>query len=75
MADRPSSALLFTGPPLLSVDEVVAAGMELIGSPRTMRTLPGYRAALQRVSAALPGLSRTVLPMITRMGERRRLSR
>jgi short-subunit dehydrogenase len=75
VADRPSSALLFTGPRLLSVDDVVAAGMKLIGSPRTMHTLPGHRAALQRVSAALPGLSRVVLPMITRMGERRRLSR
>lgn len=75
VADRPSSALLFTGPRLLWVDEVVAAAMDLIGSRRTMHTLPGHRAALQRVSAALPGLARRVVPVITRMGERRRQSR
>lgn len=75
VADRPSSALLFTGSRLLSVDEVVAAAMGLVGGRRTMRTLPGYRGALQRVSAMAPAVSRLAVPIVARMGERRRLSR
>ncbi len=75
VADRPSAALLFTGTRLLSIDEVVAAGMSLIGSRRSMRTIPGWRASLQRVSAAVPGMARVAVPFVARLGERRRLSR
>lgn len=75
VAHRPSSALLFTGTRLLSVDEVVDAGMGMLGSRRAMRTVPGWRAALQRASAALPGFARVAVPLVARMGERRRLSR
>ena len=75
VADRPSAALLFTGTRLLTVDEVVAAGMGLLGSRRAMRTVPGWRAALQRASAALPGVARVAVPIVARVGERRRSSR
>lgn len=75
VADRPSAALLFTGSRLLSVDEVVDAAMGLLGSRRTLRTVPAWRAALQRTSAALPSLARVAVPLVARMGERRRLSR
>lgn len=75
VADRPSAALLFTGTRLLSVDEVVDAAMSLVGSRRSMRTVPGWRASLQRASAAAPGLARVAVPIVARMGERRRLSR
>lgn len=75
VAHRPSAALLFTGSRLLSIDEVVDAAMNMIGSRRAMRTLPAWRAALQRTSAALPGLARVAVPIVARTGERRRLSR
>jgi NAD(P)-dependent dehydrogenase (short-subunit alcohol dehydrogenase family) len=75
VADRPSSALLFTGSRLLSVDEVVDAAMDLLGSRRQMRTVPGWRAALQRTSAMAPTVSRTLVPVIARIGERRRQKR
>jgi short-subunit dehydrogenase len=75
VAHRPSAALLFTGSRLLSVDEVVGAAMTMIGSRRSLRTLPGWRAALQRTSAALPSMARVAVPLVARMGERKRLSR
>jgi short-subunit dehydrogenase len=75
VAHRPSAALLFTGTRLLSVDEVVDAAMDLIGSRRSLRTVPGWRAALQRTSATLPTLARVAVPLVARVGERRRLSR
>jgi hypothetical protein len=37
--------------------------------------VPAWRAALQRTSAALPGLARVAVPIVARVGERRRLSR
>ena len=40
-----------------------------------MRTIPGWRAGLQRVSATVPGVARVAVPFVARMGERRRLSR
>lgn len=72
VADRPSAALLFTGPRMLSVDEVVDAAMVLLASRRGVRTVPAHRAVLQRTSALLPSLSRVVTPLVTRIGERRR---
>lgn len=75
VAHRPSAALLFTGSRLLSVDEVVDAGMGMLGSHRALRTVPSWRAALQRTSAALPGVARVAVPLVARMGERRRLTR
>lgn len=75
VADRSSSALLFSGPRHLAIDEVVDAAMGLLSSRRTMRTVPGHRAALQRVSAMLPSVSRVATPLVARIGERRRLQR
>lgn len=75
VADRASSALLFSGPRLLSIDEVVAAAMALLGSGRSMRTMPVGRALLQRTSALLPTISRVATPLVVRAGERRRLKR
>lgn len=75
VAHRPSAALLFTGTRLLSVDEVVDAGMGMLGSRRALRTVPAWRAALQRTSATLPSVARVAVPLVARMGERRRLSR
>lgn len=75
VADSSSSALLFTGTRLLSAAEVVDAAMALLGSRRQMRTLPGYRAAVQRLAAMSPGLARVLTPFVARIGERRRRRR
>lgn len=75
VADRPSSALLFSGGRFLQVDEVVDAAMALLGSRRQTRTIPGGRAALQRLAAAAPSLGRSVTPIVARLGEKRRQRR
>lgn len=72
VADRPSSALLFTGPRVLEVDEVVAGAMELLASRRQLRVLPAWRGWLTRTQSVLPSAARTLTPLIARIGERRR---
>lgn len=72
VAGRPSSALLFTGPRVLEVDEVVAAGIAMIGSRRQLRVLPGWRGWLTRTQSVLPGAARVLTPAVARIGERRR---
>ena len=50
--------------------------MGMIGlAPVDADRSPRWRAALQRSSAALPGMARVAVPFVARMGERRRLSR
>ena len=75
VADRPSSALLFSGSRFLSVDEVVDAAMAMLDSRRQTRTVPASRAAVQRLAAAAPTLARALTPVIARAGERRRQQR
>jgi short-subunit dehydrogenase len=72
VADRPSSALLFTGPRVLGVDEVVEGAMDLLSSRRQLKVLPAWRGWLTRTQSVLPAASRTLTPMVARIGERRR---
>ncbi|WP_018334705.1 SDR family oxidoreductase [Actinomycetospora chiangmaiensis] len=72
VSDRPSSALLFTGPRVLGVDEVVAAGIAMLDGRRELRVLPGWRGWLTRTQSMLPTAARTLTPMVARIGERRR---
>jgi short-subunit dehydrogenase len=72
VSDRPSSALLFTGPRVLGVDEVVAGAMDLLDSRRQLKVLPAWRGWLTRTQSVLPAASRTLTPIVARIGERRR---
>lgn len=74
VADSPSAALLYTARHL-TVDDVVAAAMGLIGSRRQTRTLPAPRGALMRFTALAPGLARSLTPAVARFAERRRQRR
>ncbi|HEY2222367.1 SDR family NAD(P)-dependent oxidoreductase [Actinomycetospora sp.] len=75
VADRPSSALLFTGPRVLGVDEVVTGAMDLLDSRRQLKVLPAWRGWLTRTQSVLPAASRVLTPMVARIGERRRTVR
>jgi short-subunit dehydrogenase len=75
VSDDPSSALLFTGPRVLGVDEVVTAAMDLLGSRRQLRVLPAWRGWLTRTQSVLPAAARTLTPLVARAGERRRARR
>jgi short-subunit dehydrogenase len=72
VSDRPSSALLFTGPRVLGVDEVVEGAMDLLSSRRQLKVIPAWRGWLTRTQSVLPAASRTLTPMVARVGERRR---
>ncbi len=72
VSDRPSSALLFTGPRVLGVDEVVEGAMDLLSSRRQLKVLPAWRGWLTRTQSVLPAASRILTPMVARVGERRR---
>jgi short-subunit dehydrogenase len=72
VSDRPSSALLFTGPRVLGVDEVVTGAMDLLDSRRQLKVLPAWRGWLTRTQSVLPAASRTLTPIVARIGERRR---
>jgi NAD(P)-dependent dehydrogenase (short-subunit alcohol dehydrogenase family) len=71
-ARGPSSALLFTGPRVLGVDEVVEGAMDLLSSRRQLKVIPAWRGWLTRTQSVLPAASRTLTPMVARVGERRR---
>ena len=47
--------LTHSGGPILSVAEVAAAAVALVGSRRVVRTLPAWRGGLVRGAALAPG--------------------
>ncbi len=51
-----AQALIHSGGRMLSVDEVAEAAVGLIGTRRTVRTLPGWRGGMMRASALAPGV-------------------
>jgi short-subunit dehydrogenase len=72
VSDRPSSALLFTGPRVLGVDEVVEGALDLLSSRRQLKVLPAWRGWLTRTQSVLPAAARYLTPVVARVGERRR---
>ncbi len=49
------SQLVHSGGPILSVAEVAAAAVSLVGSGRVVRAVPGWRGGVVRASALAPG--------------------
>lgn len=75
--DGPAKAIVHSGGRLLTVDEVASAAVELVGSRRVVRTLPGWRAPLIRVGSLLPSQSAggfRVFELLGRRVMRRRTS-
>lgn len=68
--DGQAKALVHSSGRLLTVDEVAAEVVALIGSRRVVRTLPGWRAPLIRVGAFLPSQSRGAFRAFEVIGRR-----
>lgn len=63
--------LVRSGGPLLTVDEVARAAVDLVGSRRVVRTLPAWRAAAMKFSTLLPSQAGPALALFARQGARR----
>ncbi|QKW07538.1 SDR family oxidoreductase [Streptomyces sp. NA04227] len=69
VATDPSASLLFTGGGLLDAHEVARAAVQLVGTDRLVRSVPGWRAALVRVGGLIPGTAaRRLMPAFERFG-------
>lgn len=55
--DSTAKALVHSGGGLLTVDQVAQAAVELIGSRRVVRTLPGWRGPVVRIGSVVPSMS------------------
>jgi NAD(P)-dependent dehydrogenase (short-subunit alcohol dehydrogenase family) len=70
--ESPEAAILWSGPDLLSADEVAARAMELLEGARTRAVVPAWRGVLLRTFELFPRLAVRALPLFRRMGERNR---
>ncbi len=68
--DGQAKALVHSGGGLLTVDEVAAAAVGLIGSRRVIRTLPGWRAPLIRLGAFIPSRTKVLFKVFELLGRR-----
>lgn len=68
------SQLVHSGGRILTVDEVAAAAVDLVGSARVVRSLPSWRGAVVRTSALAPGLTGRAVGVFAAQG-RRKMSR
>lgn len=68
--DGLGSQLVHSGGPILTVDEVAAAAVSLLGSRRVVRTLPAWRGGVGRFAALAPGLSQHAVGLFAAQGRR-----
>jgi NAD(P)-dependent dehydrogenase (short-subunit alcohol dehydrogenase family) len=64
------SQLVHSGGPILSVDEVAAAAVALVGSRRVVRALPTWRGGVVRGSALAPGVMQHAAGLFAAQGRR-----
>lgn len=64
------SQLVHSGGPILSVDDVAAAAVELVGSRRVVRSLPTWRGGVVRGSALAPGVMQHAAGLFAAQGRR-----
>jgi NAD(P)-dependent dehydrogenase (short-subunit alcohol dehydrogenase family) len=64
-------ALVHSGGRLLDTGEVARAAVDMLGSPRVVRTVPAWRGGMLRLSAAAPALMMRLEPLMRRPGRRR----
>jgi hypothetical protein len=68
--DGRAKALVHSGGRLLTVDEVAAEVVAMIGSRRVIRTLPAWRAPLIRIGHFLPSQSQGAFKAFEVIGRR-----
>lgn len=68
--DSVAKALVHSGGGLLTVDQVAQAAVDLIGSRRVVRTLPGWRGPMVRIGSVAPSLSGGAFALFERVGRR-----
>jgi NAD(P)-dependent dehydrogenase (short-subunit alcohol dehydrogenase family) len=69
-ADGPAKALVHSGGRLLTVDEVAAAAVDLIGGTRVVRTIPAWRSPVVRLGSFIPSQSRLPFRAFETIGRR-----
>jgi NAD(P)-dependent dehydrogenase (short-subunit alcohol dehydrogenase family) len=69
-ADGPARAMVHSSGRLLTVEEVAAAAVGLVGSRRVVRTLPGWRGGLIRLGQLLPSRSAAGFAAFEALGRR-----
>jgi NAD(P)-dependent dehydrogenase (short-subunit alcohol dehydrogenase family) len=72
VTDDPSASLLFSSGPLLSIDEVAEAAVDLVARPKLVRTLPSYRAAVIHLLRPFPAIGLPLIERIAKLGRKRR---
>lgn len=65
-----AKALVHSGGGLLTVEQVAQAAVDLIGSRRVVRTLPGWRGPVVRVGSLVPSRSRALFRVFESAGRR-----
>ena len=64
------SQLVHSGGAILSVADVAAAAVSLVGSARVVRTVPGWRGGVVRASALAPGVMQHAAGLFAAQGRR-----
>lgn len=73
-SDGRAKELVASGGRMLTAEEVAAATVALLGTRRVVRTIPGRRGALMRLSSLAPGLTGRLEPLVRRQGRKALLS-
>jgi NAD(P)-dependent dehydrogenase (short-subunit alcohol dehydrogenase family) len=68
--DGLAAKLVHSGGRILSVEEVADAAVDLVGSRRVLRTLPGWRGGVMRASSLLPSQAKRGLQLFAAQGKR-----
>jgi len=71
VAHDAAASLLWSNGPLLSLDSVAEAALELVDRPRLVRTMPGYRAAMIHLLRPFPALGLPLLERFAKLGRKR----
>lgn len=70
VAHDAAASLLWANGPLLTIDAVAEAAVELVAHPRLVRTMPGYRAAMIHLLRPFPALGLPLLERFARLGRK-----
>ena len=71
-ASREESAIIWSGPRILSAEEVADRTVALLDSRRLLEVLPRSRGPQLRLAALFPRLGLRLVPILQRLGKRRR---
>lgn len=75
VAAGPGMEMVHAAPALLTPERIAAAVVDLLGSRRVVRSVPGWRAGLAQLSGLAPGLTRPAVDAMRKSGARRQAKR